>query len=65
VAVQIISADGVILAEGDAVEKAGLLECLYSVQDKSILKPGNILRVRAWGYPGNLTENDFDLLSLL
>ena len=65
VAVQLISADGIILEEGDAVEKVGLLECLYSVRDKSTLKPGNILRVRAWGYPGNLTENDFDLLNLL
>ena len=65
VAVQLISADGIILEEGDAVEKVGLLECLYCVRDKSTLKPGNILRVRAWGYPGNFTENDFDLLNLL
>ncbi len=65
VAVSIVAPDGEILEEGEADGHQFHIHYSYRFIDRSLLKPGNTLRISAWDLPGNIAVKEYDLLQNL
>ena len=61
VAVSIVAPDGEILEEGEADDHLHHIHYSYRFNDRSLLKPGNTLRISVWDLPGNITIKEYDL----